>query len=95
MAAGSPLPPEHFRRMGKIGGAANIARHGSDAVAARARAGLLARIDAAADVPPDLDPATRDRLTHEARSRYFRALVQRRWSRDGRQRDAAAETGDA
>jgi hypothetical protein len=69
------LERERARAIGKVGGLTTVARHGPDAIAARARDGLWARFEREADPDGALAPEERRRRALLRQRRYYAALA--------------------
>ncbi|MCH8849445.1 MAG: hypothetical protein IIC89_01315 [Chloroflexi bacterium] len=63
------------RLKGKAGGLATVARHGPDAIAARAREGLWRRFEREAERDGVLPPAERHRRATLEQRRYYAVLT--------------------
>ena len=69
------LRSDEARLKGRVGGLATIVRYGSDAIAARARAGLRARFEREADPNGDLPIAERQRRADLVQRAYYARLA--------------------
>jgi hypothetical protein len=63
------------RLKGRAGGLTTVSRHGPDAIAARARAGLWAKFEREADPDGTLSPTERRRRAELCQRRYYAALA--------------------
>ncbi len=80
-----------YAALGRVGGLTTVARHGPDAVAARARAGLWRKFENAVDPDRVLAPDERRRMAALEQRRYYAQLA----LRSARARRAATPPGKA
>lgn len=70
-----PLSPAQRRVRARMGGHAVHAKHGSEAIAARARRGFMARFERQVDPDGTLSPAERERRARHAMKAHMNAMA--------------------